>query len=318
MGSIHDFFRKIDQSRPLKIAIFIVSMTLITLMYFPLNDLTIHKEILDKSVSFDPFLYTDVAEVSLEDGKINISGWMLKEDMDIVSIKVVLKPEDGNEIVLNTKIKESKEAVEYAKYLGMNKISQEMGFEASLKENKVNDGMSYEVLLYVVYRAQEDEEKIKVTTSKYLYEERIYTYRPESTMIPNIEDDEMAQVLGNGILYSYMPKDGVWIYGYGDCLYWIFDTSVEKNKDEDLYVFLHLYTSKKDNLAEERRIHGYENRDFILKDREVAMNQNTQFRVAKVELSGGVPVTYVSTGHYDVGTGLSNWTSIFRISQRTQ
>ena len=318
MRNIHDFFRKIEQNKPMRIVIFIVSMILINSMYFPLKEYAVQKAMLNGNVSFSPLLYTDVTEVTSENGKMNISGWILKEDIDIVSIKVVLKPEEGEEIVLDTKKKESKDATEYANYLGITTISQKLGFETSLKENRVNDEKSYEILLYVVYRAQEAEEKVKVTTSKYLYEERIYTYRPESTIIPNIEDEEITKVICNGTLYSYMPKDGAWIYGYGDCLYWIFDTSVEKNKDENLYVFLHLYTSKKDNLAEDRRIHGYDNRDFILKDREIAMNQSTQFRVAKAELSGVLPITYISTGHYDIVTGQSNWTSIFRFSQRAQ
>lgn len=306
------FFRRMAQNNKMKIIFCLVSMAMIFLMYIPAKHIVKQEASLNKMTSLDFSIYTDVVACNLNSGELSVSGWAINAGNDVKDISVFLRPTKGNEKLMKTTLLDSEEAEEYAKYLDLTNSSQKFGFVANIKEGKLKENISYAILLRIVYETESGIKEKIISTSKYLYNEKLYSYRPEETQLPDIENEEIARAMTEGILYAYSAENRAWVFQYNNCLYWVLDSSIEKNRDENLYMYVHLYTSKDEFLSENRKQAGYENWDFFFSKREITLNENKQYRVAKVELSTSMPITYISIGHYVVETRTSHWSRIFQ------
>ncbi len=308
------FFKRLHKNKKMQIVFFVVSMITLLIIYFPaskwIKKNLIEEKIIKKSVEADSKILTQISDVYLENDTWNILGWILHLDSKPVDIKVVLVEVDElTNKVLQTKKITPQEIEEYEKYLELVEYNSR-GFSVNIDKDDLKQNVCYEILVYLTYeeqivRTENGIEKVtlehkgkKVTTEKYLYNGEIYNYNPLDFRTPELKDKQMIEVIENGQLCQYDMKNGVWIYFYDNDLYWVLDTTIENNKQENLYMFFHLNTSQREKLPEHRRQYNWDNRDFIFRDKELELTENSLYRVAKIDLEMEYPITYINTGIY--------------------
>lgn len=308
------FFKRLSKDVRLQVSFCVASMVLLFALYVPfsswMNTTKANEDILNRNLSIDEMLFADVGEAKAEKGKIDISGWALRLDAEITNVTVLLKTANEEVTILKTSLVESEEVVKYAEYLNYEKSSAGNGFVASIKEKELQQDINYEILLDVTYKTAQGESKKKISTAHYLCNGMIRGYNQGNLVTPVFVDAQMATVVREGNLCVYNEENGAWVYLFKNNLYWIFDTKFEFNRDEKLYVFLHLHTLDTEQLPENRRQYAFDNKDFILKTKELSLEQDTQYRVARMELAVDYPITYIQTGHHESGVG-NRWSIRF-------
>ena len=315
-----DFFKRLYKDKKLQIMFFAISMVVIFCIYFPTSNWIeknlVEKKIVNRNVEMDSNILAQISDVYLENNKWSLFGWVLHLDSKLVNTKIVLREVDGTiHKVLKTKEIKAQEIEEYAKYLELTEYSNK-GFTFDISKNSLEQNVCYEILIYVTYeedvvKTEKGIEKViveekskKITTAKYFYNGEIYNYNPLEFRIPEFTDKQMVEVIKNGQLCQYDAQNGVWIYFYDNYLYWVLDTAIESNKEDNLYMFFHFNTSKKERLPEHRREYGWDNRDFSFKDKELNLIEESVYKVARVDLEMEYPITYITTGHYMNGNNV--------------
>lgn len=298
---------KLKENRKLQIVVFVVSMVVLCGIYFPLSawieNSVVRDKVLKKSVSENNNVLVGVTETKEDEKKLIISGWAVHLDAELQGIKVILLPLNGEAregLVLNATLNQSATLQEYMEYLAV-KNTKGSGFTAEIGRDKLAQDVCYEIQVYVNYE-QEEEQTIKNSSKKYLYNGQIYPYNPREFSIPVFLDEQMAEVVENGYLLGYTMEHGAWVYQYEGCLYWILDKCVGANSDEELYMFYHIYTPHTELLPENRKTYGFDNKDFDFKVDEMEIQEG--YRVAMKKLDMQYPVTYIATGQYAEGKNL--------------
>lgn len=336
---------KLKENRKLQIVVFVVSMAMLVGIYVPVsrwieNDV-VREKILSKSVSTANEVLSDITEVKEEGEVISISGWAMRLDSKVENVKVVLKPENQENlegIVLNTQLMQSEELEDYIEYLDVEN-TEGKGFSAVVEKDKLQADVCYEVLAYINYEYEQEVEKtedanhvdgtgevlyetiegtVKLSTKQYLFNGELYEYNPLEFVAPVFADEQMKQVVEQGRLMGYTMEHGAWVYLHEGSLYWVLDKSIASNLNEELYMFFHLNTPHTELLPEWRQQYGGDNKDFRFKINELVVDMNDNYRVAAAELGEEYPVTYISTGHYDRISGHNLWSVRFRVQMNEE
>lgn len=306
------FFKRLSKNYKMQIKFCITSMIVLFVLYLPLSvwvDTINNRKMINGELSSDVTLFSNISEVKIENGQVNLLGWILKVDAKITGVTILLEASKGNSEILKTKLTDSNEVADYVNYLKLEDSTVGRGILASITENKLQQDVSYEICLNVDYETGQGETTKKVSTLQYLYNGNLYNYNPEDTITPAFKDKHMSEVIEKGYLCSYNRENGIWIYFYENDLYWILDSNLEWNQDENLYMFLHFYELDA-LLSGGFAQNEFDNKDFIFKNKELEFGQKEDYRVAKVKIEEGFQTAYLSTGYYDSTIG-SRWSISF-------
>lgn len=292
--------KRISESFKLQGIFLIVSMLVLYVTYIIVLQVLEKDVIIRKDLNAPDEAISYISDANISDGYLMLNGWSLRQNMNIESVKILFTSvNDGDSIVCETVNENSESLKEYIKYF---EISQGYSsFSSKIKKMKFDDASCYRLDLYIKGTSIESGEvsEYKDTTSQYWYQGELYSYNPLKFSSLNFSDESMQQVIESGYLCSYSAANGAWIYLYEDCLYWILDLNSERNRNEDLYMFFHLYTTKPEQLPEKRQPYKYDNRDFYFKDYELDLGQEAEYRVAKMNIAVEYPITYIYTGEYN-------------------
>ena len=298
------FFKRLKKDVKIQILFCMVNVFVIGALYFLLlgsvKDNVIERKILESNAGTDATIYYDISIDNQED-ILGISGWLLKENIVFNEVRIALKESHTENIeLLKTNKVENTDAIEYADILGIEQDLSECGFESDISVKDIRKTVCYEVILYVTY--EDDNTKISKTlfTNCYLYNEQLYSYNPKEFYAPVFVDEKLNKVVSEGVLCGYNAENKTWIYLYDEYLYWVLDTKVDRNNDENLYMFFHLYTVK-DLLSDDRQIHGFNNMDFNFDNTELPKDNGYRIAMRKIETE--YPITYLNTGHYSSEKG---------------
>lgn len=302
MKKMKSFFEKIKDNLKVQSIVFLICMVVLGGIYFVLQDYMEINKVINKKVEFDLKTFVDITNVSIENGQLNILGWGFRIDCEPINIKIILSAVDEEDIkILETEQIESKEFFKYVKYLNLKDISIKSGFKTNIKVDELKKDCSYKIQVYLSYQELEtigQKESKKIFTEKYLYNGKLYDFNPKEFVEPKFIDIQMMKVIEKGNLLGYNTEYGACVYLYEGSLYWILDKTIEKNLDENLYMFLHLNTTKMELLPENSKKIGFDNKDFYFNTFEIFMEQDSNYRVARVLLENQYPITYIATGHY--------------------
>lgn len=306
--------KKLEESKKLQIRFCITSVLVLIVLYIPLfvlvDRIAYKNQIIKRDVSFEESLLSNVDNISQDRGVLNISGWVLKQNAEIVDVVAILKSEGASPILLNTEVEENGNAGSYIDYFEMGEDVKGVNFVASIDATELSQDISYAVLLNVKYREANEEKEQKISTLSYIFNNQKYSYEPEKYDAPVFENEHMRDVVEKSQMLAHSIEDGAWVYLYDGSIYWVFDTTYEWNRNENLYVFLHMSTFAKNKLPQERKEYGFDNRDFFLKDEELVLENEQRYRVARMEINTEYPIVYLTTGHYDMDLG-NRWSVRF-------
>lgn len=298
---------RLKENKKMQLLFCVLSVVLIWCVYAVLSIWikgSIEKEkAFAREESFDSKVLLWVENASMKSGKLNVYGWASRYESELSKIYVVLRATDGSgEHVFKARLSENITGSECLEKVKMEEIGSVSCFDLEVEDKKIKKNVCYEILIDLTYTVKSDDEKreygIKITAAKYLYEGEVYGYNPIQFQEPKFIDEKMKEVVSGGVLRGYDMENGSWIYLYEGDLYWILDTMVEQNKDENLYMFFHLYTLEPSFLPETCRTSEFDNKDFSFKSKELEMGTDSQYRVAKVTLETKYPITYIHTGQY--------------------
>lgn len=257
-------------------------------------------------VELDRTVLSQIEQGNVKDGELIISGWALCLNSENKSAYIILKSDENEEdIVIQANCSER---ADVSSIIENDYDFGEIGFTAKLKENKLKNDISYEILIVLEYKGEDNQVQLKkITTNRYLYNGELYRYRPEEFVKPEIEEESVKEVIDKGVLYGYDIEQGGWIYEYNATMYWILDEKqVEGVKAPS--VPCDIYPVHREQIPADRveqyTERGYDYYEIYLKGSHRFAGKEKTYYVVSLELPE-YPIAYMKTGCY--GNGGTGW-----------
>ena len=269
------------------------------------------KSILEEHIlEVDYSIVKEITDIEKYDGAIHLSGWILKPNSSNFNVKVILEETDGTSAIIgSTRTKQKLPEGIDLKFHG------EIGgcsFFSEIDEKIIEKNRSYEILLYVTFEDNEVEYSKKISTGRYVYNEKIYVYNPETVSFPVFKDEYMKEVVESGKLYFFSEAKKIWIYVHENIVHWIMDEEYEFDETESTHIPYHIWTYEVDDLPSDRQQYGYDSRDFIYEKNELNV-QDEGYKVACQKLPEDFQPTYIITGEYSAEKEMWVWEGNFQI-----
>lgn len=264
------------------------------------------KELKELQVKVDYKLLSQVETINSESGKVTISGWALRKYSKNKNIYLLLRTEDkGEQILIRTDCTERTDVDDIMNHeFDFGKT----GFTAKIREKELEKDKSYEILLVLEYE-EEKSTKVqkKITTNQYIYNGKLYRYRPEEFVKPKISQAEINEVIDNGKLYACDAEKGGWIYEYQGMMYCILDGKQFEGLKAPS-VPCAIYPVHGEDVPTERmelyQEKGFDYYEIYLNDTHRIQEGDTVYYVVSLELPK-YPISYMKTGSY--GNGGVSW-----------
>lgn len=168
------------------------------------------------------------------------------------------------------------------------------GFVATIKEKKVDlQNGNYEVLLKM------DNEKKAFETGTYISKGNIVYANPLEFKGLDVDGTDLEKIVEDGVLRVYRPDCEMYVYQYGDELYWIAGKGYEF-VDGNARLQFQLFTTQPNRLPEECVVSSKSigELSFWFLDNEVTDLDVGDYRVAKKELSNDCSISKLQTGNW--------------------
>ena len=299
------FLKKLQKSKKKQLIFFLVIMVGLVAIYIPaitkVKEIR-EEEILENQRIIDDYaILTNVENVKVENGEIQLFGWAFRLNSKNSNIRIVLQSIDN----LDTRVFDT--YIEEDNRVGQKFVSKrdfgKCRFIATKNENKLQNNVCYEILLVLDYRQEMETTEIveyskKVTTGKYLYEGELYSYNPINYTEPKVTDEELLKVIAEGTLKAYDSEMQMWVYQYGLKLYYIVNPSFGSMELNHIGIPVMPQTSKPELLPEHRIQHGFDHLGFYYENKEYEREGVLPYQVVMVTLSEQYPITYITTGFY--------------------
>jgi len=292
--------------KSLQIVIFLVCEALILAMYViggRWAKMQGKKDVIcRRAVEVDTALLCELENVDVLDGNVVFTGWALHINSQNKGIALILNATEGEEEhVFWGTFSERRDIKEY--YVPDWEF-EECGFTASTSKKEFKKDMCYEILVNLSYLEKNGntfvEANKKMATGYFYYNEKLYQYNPTEFEKPLIKDEELLQVLEDGILRMYDAKEDEWLYQYQGKAYYIVNADKNRISEETrLVVPMMPSTSRPDLLPEERKQYGGDHLGAYYADESYWREGILPYQVIVVDLPTTYPMTYLSTGLYD-------------------
>ena len=167
------------------------------------------------------------------------------------------------------------------------------GFVATINDNKLSlDEKNYDVLLlpkgtHCPYKF-----------STYLSGGKLMYVDPTEFKSIVAEGTDLEEIINNGIIRIYDPKNHIYVYQHDWELYWIVEEDYEFEKNGDTYIQWHLETNQIERLPEERLKEQwyFDNLGFVFSAQELLEGDFGKYRVAKKSLPNEYAIRKMNTG----------------------
>ncbi len=312
------FLKKLQKSKKKQLIFFLVIMIGLVAIYLPIEtkirDIR-EKEILgSQNIVEDYNILANIESVEIKNEKMILSGWALRLNSKNSNIHIVLQAIDNSDTrIFDTYIEED------------NKVGQKFTsdwdfgacrFIATKNASKLQDNVCYEVLVVLDYIQEMETKEIveyskKVTTGKYLYDGELYSYNPINYTEPKVTDEELLQVIEEGILRAYDSEMQIWVYQCGLKLYYIVNPPFGSMELNQIGIPVMLRTNQPELLPEHRVQYGFDHIGFYYENIEYQREGVLPYQVIVVTLSEKYPITYLATGLYNIVN--EQWVIPFKI-----
>lgn len=285
--------------------------------YFPvlnqINRKNAEEKIQSCVLTSDYRIATCVESVKLEDGELLLTGWGLRVNSKNSIIDVVLKSTDeGAEEVLLT---ESIIREDVNKYFDPKWEFGESGFKARISEKKLGKNKCYEILLVLAYNGNESkEERKKVETNRYIYNNELYCYNPTEFVEPQVKNFDVTKAIKNGKLCVYDLKKQIWVYEYDGELFWIIKSSNIQGLSARPEIPMFVYTTQREMILDDKGEADYFG--YYFNEEDLNAVDESDFLIHKMRIPDDHPVISIQTGIYNnVGDNLGwQWVDYFSLN----
>ncbi|MBQ4323939.1 MAG: hypothetical protein IJC19_08360, partial [Clostridia bacterium] len=174
-----EFFKRLHANKKKQVFFFVVSMLVLVVVYVPtvleIRNIRENEIIQKMNISADASVLSGVDELENKNGILELSGWALRLNSKTMNIRLILEDvsDKSNAILLTTQTKVNNISEYFAPEWNFGNC----GFTASIKENKLQEEVCYEIVFLLDYEEELEgasESKIqasckKVSTKKYLF-----------------------------------------------------------------------------------------------------------------------------------------------------
>ncbi|MGN0505872.1 MAG: hypothetical protein ACI4FZ_04880 [Lachnospiraceae bacterium] len=176
------FFQKLNQDKRLQVIFFVLSMLVLFAGYFAGERWILYRKITHMEPIEDLKIRKKIECAKTVDGKITLSGWILRVDSQNLNVKLLLKEEDTGKIkVLKTSQMERDDMGEYSlKAWNYGKT----GFKANISSEKLKEDVCYEILFYYTYMLLGQTYAKLVPAGNYLLNGEMYDCSPHTLTTP--------------------------------------------------------------------------------------------------------------------------------------
>lgn len=293
MGIVKRFLRNLEESRKKQVVFFFICMCLLLVFYFGLSENMNVKKKIQAYSEFD-VLY----DIALSKEKTTeIDGCVVLLDSFDIQVRnvILIDTTSSKRVVLTTTEKETdmcKSTVNDIQHTAYE-------FITDINTKKIENNLCYEIFLQIQSKYGKNIFKL-FETKRYLFNGQIYEYNPLLFDAPIVGDDNIDCVINNGVLCAYDLEHDCYVYKFQDELYWIINKESELlSKTGKTEMPYHLYTYDNSYLPEDRVVYGYDNLGFFFEDKEYTTENNSNYRVAVINIPQTYPPTYISSGIYD-------------------
>ena len=310
---MNKFLRKLEKSLMLQCTFFVVSMTSIFAIYvFCINRIN-YKEIKNAEIIKDRKV---VFSLDINEKDNVLTGWVFREESKINKVQILLQDVNtGQKKIYGAKQYENMEVER--KYFLEDEEYGELGFEV---RGNVNSKKCYEIFIVLTYDyhsepTSNESNIVCFATDRFLYGNEVHVSNPLTFLEPEFMDGHMKNVISNGILKLYSKEHDVWVYQYEDKFYYVTGDKFEFATEGKTHISYHVFTTKVNELPEERIQYGFDNLDFRFEDNELIFEKPENYRVAVKEIPKGYPITNIYIANYDDSIQQAIWWDYFSFNK---
>lgn len=285
---------------------------IIILLYYTINNIIDLKKSREFNIVYDSMLVNNIENLSVESGKIKLTGYafLLDRDSSENKISVFLRNVAKKQNIWLDMTQTDR--IDVNEYYDGEFNYENSGFIGTISDKKLQSNEVYEIIINIDYEVTYNNLVTKkarktVSTNKYIFNNKLYSYNPNEFIAPdlNIESSMLKEVFTNGDLCFY--DHGMYVYLYKDKIYWITSDDLSLNSENPAYVIFHLYTSQAHLLPEQRKPYRFENFDFYFEKFEYKNEITAPYRVAIRELPKDYVIATIKTGLYDIVNKTELW-----------
>lgn len=303
------FLEKLKGSFALQTVFFIVSLFFLFACYFVSVEQIKFKNIVNSEVVWDNKVSVGFNEISNTENKLNLSGWIFRQDSKVNTIQVLLKSTGKEDIHLMKTTQSKSERI--TTFFKINDNCGDVIFDCHIDHSEL-EASCYEVFLVIQYvdNTNNFTSTKTIQTGKYIYNKKIYTYNPEGFIKPDFDDEMMNNVVNLGEVCLYDANESIYVYLYDDNLYWIAGDAFKFNSYGKTYIAYQVGTSDLTKIPEDTKKYGFINLDYYFENNELNIVSPTGLRVAMCEVPKNIPITYIYTSNYDLENGTTIWNDV--------
>ncbi len=290
-----------------QVLFFCVSMTVMFAMYyFSLSYISTSKyrKLLQTSnVSTDYNILYQISAAEAEPKSIRFSGQVIRRNSRNKNITLILKPANGSEeLIMPTMATTAEKAFSV---LSSEDFFEVTDFTAKWKK-KLDATVCYELQLFLEYESEQKtedttewiEKEEKISTGKYFYNGKLYSYNPLDYVSPQIENAEFLEAVEKGNILAYNMEKECWIYEYNKELYCIFNFSLFGTMEQRPEIPVFIRTFQEDKLPDHRKESKEDYIAYYLTEKDYEQYKNEKYFLYKVEIPTEYMITSISTGVY--------------------
>lgn len=294
MKKIKKFLNMLKNSVIMQGVFCVICLTFIFLLYKPVSDIVISS----KPITVDYNVISNIETVQCEEGKIKISGWVIRNNSKNRKVKLVLEPSTQNKknIVIDARLKEDKNISNFF-FEGSGCDAER--FEASFSGRKIDKDECYRINLFYEVETKDSFYQLKFFSNKFLYQNELFSYDPITFIEPEITDSELLNVIENGEVKGYDKKYQLWIYQLDNLLYFIVNPSFGSMEQAVIGIPVMPKTSRVEQLPEHRVQYELDHLGYYFENLDYQRIGVLPYQIVRVPLSTEYPNTYVITGLYD-------------------
>lgn len=303
------FFQKLYENKKKQVIFFVISMIILSVIYIVVVSFVqkiSEKEVLSKlSPILDYQVLFEIEDVVKKDGKLEFSGWMLRVDSKNKNVWLVFNEVNETEIkILKTSLIDRNDV---GNYFMPNWNFGNCGFVSEVKCDEFKKDVCYEVFLVLDYVTEKEiegrietlENKRKVSTGYYLFNDMLYRYNPQNFYEPQVIDEEILDVIKKGVLRGYDLNEKIWVYQYNRSLYFLIGSDFGFMEDVQIGIPVMPHTTREDLLPESRISYGFDHLGFYFENKDYLRDGIEDYQVVVVTLPTEYPMTYIATGLYN-------------------